>query len=275
MRAVQIPSGPCIQRRAAPDRPEVLYQWSGPGLRVWRSLFRQKIIIRARHLMSMENKRIGWIGLGNMGLPMANNLIKAGFPVTVYNRTASKAGPLQAAGAGLAASPADLWQKADIVITMVSDDAALKAIHEGNRGLAAGIESPAPANPSAGERKLLIDMSTVSPATSRELAGVLASKGVDYLDAPVSGSVKPAELGQLVIMVGGKKECYEAALPIFGKLGKRAFWLGAQGAGNLAKLAINLLLAFHMEGLAEALVFGREKGIRPEALLAVIGETAL
>lgn len=233
----------------------------------------------------MGNKRIGWIGLGNMGSPMARNLIKAGFPVTVYNRTASKAAPLLAAGAALAVSPADLWQQADVVITMVSDDAALRAVHEGDRGLVAGTGSQDPATASASqevrspastsERKCVIDMSTVSPATSRELAAVLATRGVDYLDAPVSGSVKPAELGQLVIMVGGKYQCYDAVRPIFRTLGKHAFWMGEQGAGNVTKLAINLLLAFHMEGLAEALVFGREKGIRPETLLDVIGETAL
>jgi 3-hydroxyisobutyrate dehydrogenase len=122
---------------------------------------------------------------------------------------------------------------------------------------------------------MVIDMSTVSPVTSRELAGQLAVKGVDYLDAPVAGSVKPAELGQLVIMVGGKKECYEAALPIFERLGKASFLMGEQGAGNAAKLAINTLLAFNMQGLAESVLFAREKGIRPEAMLAVIGESAL
>jgi len=118
-------------------------------------------------------------------------------------------------------------------------------------------------------------MSTVSPATSRDLAAKLAAVGVDYLDAPVAGSVKPAELGQLVIMVGGKKEAYERAVPIFEKLGKAQFHLGEQGAGNNAKLAINTLLAFNMQGLAESVLFASEHGIRPEAMLAIIGESAL
>ena len=211
----------------------------------------------------MDNNRIGWIGLGNMGVPMVRNLLKAGFEVTVYNRTAAKAAPLQQEGAGLAASAADLWAAADIIITMVADDAALKEIHDG------GFRDGAQAG------KMVIDMSTVSPATSRELAGQLAIKGVDYLDAPVAGSVKPAELGQLVIMAGGKKEAYEAALPIFTKLGKACFLTGEQGAGNAAKLAMNTLLAFNMQGLAEAVIFAREKGIRPEAMLAVVGESAV
>jgi 3-hydroxyisobutyrate dehydrogenase len=219
----------------------------------------------------MTTKRIGWIGLGNMGIPMVKNLLRAGFDVTVCNRTAAKAVPLQEAGARIAASPAALWANADTVITMVSDDAALRQIHQGGEGLPAGIHGLA----GAGTGKTVIDMSTVSPDTSRELAAKLAAKGVDYLDAPVAGSVKPAELGQLVIMVGGKKAVYEAALPIFERLGKASFLMGAQGAGNNAKLAINLLLAFNMQGLAESVVFAREKGIAPGEMLAVIGESAL
>jgi 3-hydroxyisobutyrate dehydrogenase len=223
------------------------------------------------------NLKIGWIGLGNMGTPMAKNLLKAGFEVTVYNRTAAKAAPLREAGARLAVSAAAIWADADVVITMVSEDGALREIHQGKDGLLAGAPGGAGVGAPAGaqSRKLVIDMSTVSPVTSRELAAAMAAKGIDYLDAPVAGSVKPAELGQLVIMVGGKKEVYEYALPIFGRLGKASFLLGEQGAGNIAKLAINTLLAFNMQGLAESVLFAKEKGILPEAMLAVIGESAL
>lgn len=211
----------------------------------------------------MANKAIGWIGLGNMGIPMVRNLLRAGYTVTVYNRTAAKAAALQDEGAKVAGSAAALWDAADVVVTMVADDAALKAIHQG------GFRDAARAG------GMVIDMSTVSPATSRELAGQLMAKRVEYLDAPVSGSVRPAELGQLVIMAGGKKPAYDAALPIFGKLGKASFWMGEQGAGNAAKLAINLLLAFNMQGLAEAVLFAKEKGILPDAMLGVIGESAV
>src|SRR5882757_6641787 len=186
----------------------------------------------------MDKQRIGWIGLGNMGVPMVRNLLKAGFPVTVYNRTASKADPLVAEGAALAMRPGELWGKADIIITMVADDAALQEIYKGEGGLLESVPSGKTV------MKTVIDMSTVSPATSRELAGLLAERGAEYLDAPVSGSVKPAEQGQLVIMVGGKRSVYESALPIFEKLGKASFLLGGQGAGHSTKLAINLLLAF-------------------------------
>jgi 3-hydroxyisobutyrate dehydrogenase len=208
-----------------------------------------------------------------MGVPMVRNLLKAGFDVTVFNRTAAKAAPLQEAGAKLAASPAALWDVADTIITMVADDAALQQIHQGKDGLLAGAGKAATG--SGGGGGTVIDMSTVSPATSRELAAKLAARGVGYLDAPVAGSVKPAELGQLVIMVGGKKEVYERAAPIFEKLGKAQFYLGEQGAGNNAKLAINTLLAFNMQGLAESVLFASEHGIHPEAMLAIIGESAL
>jgi len=223
-------------------------------------------------MQNMGNKRIGWIGLGNMGLPMVRNLMRAGFEVTVYNRTAAKAAALRDEGAGLAVSAAAIWEVSDVVITMVSDDAALRQVHRGSGdgdgggdGLLAGARAG----------KIVIDMSTVSPATSRELAAQLAVKGAGYLDAPVAGSVKPAELGQLVIMAGGKKETYEAALPVFAKLGKAYFLMGEQGAGNVAKLAMNVLLAFNIQGLSEAVIFAREKGILPEAMLAVVGESAV
>lgn len=213
----------------------------------------------------MNKQRIGWIGLGNMGTPMVRNLIKAGFPVTVYNRTASRAEALKAEGAGLVAHPGELWDKADVLITMVSDDAALHDIYKGQGRL---LET-APAG------RIVIDMSTVSPVTSRELATLLGMKGVEYLDAPVSGSVKPAEMGQLVIMVGGKKAVYESVRPIFEKLGKLSFLMGEQGAGNCAKLAINLLLAFNTQGLAESILFARQNGIEPRDMLGIINESAV
>ena len=213
----------------------------------------------------MNKQRIGWIGLGNMGTPMVRNLLKAGFPVTVYNRTASRAQSLVAEGAGQVTDPSDIWDKADVLITMVADDTALHALYKGTGRL---LET-APAG------RIVIDMSTVSPVTSRELSGLLGAKGVEYLDAPVSGSVKPAETGQLVIMVGGKRPVYESARPIFEKLGKVSFLLGEHGAGNCAKLAINLLLAFNTQGLAESVLFARQNGIAPRDMLAIINESAV
>jgi len=213
----------------------------------------------------MNFPSIGWIGLGNMGVPIAKNLLKAGYKVTVYNRTKSKEQVLVQAGASSASSPESLWQHCDIVFTMVTDDAAVKAIFEDDQGLLS--------SPPTG--KLAIDMSTVSPATSRYLAEECYKKGVQFLDAPVSGSVKPAEEGSLVIMVGGVAEAYQTAKPLFDVIGKLSLHLGDYGAGTSAKLAINYFLGLTIQGLAETVLFARQQGIHTEGMLKVINEGAL
>lgn len=200
-----------------------------------------------------------------MGTPMAKNLLKAGYQVTVYNRSKSKEAELIEAGAASAGSPEDLWQECAIVFTMVSDDAAVKEVYEG----AGGLVAPAAAG------KLAIDMSTVSPATSRHLADRCAQAGLQFLDAPVSGSVKPAQEGTLVIMVGGEESAYETAKPLFAHLGKVALHLGANGAGTSAKLAINYFLGLTVQGLAETVLFARRLGIDTADMLTIINEGAL
>ena len=214
----------------------------------------------------MKKQRIGWIGLGNMGTPMALNLLKAGFELAVYNRTKSKAQPLVEMGAKLATSIQELAVCSDIIITMVSDDAAVKAVFEGPDGIlrCSGLSG-----------KLAIDMSTVSPDTTKYLAGKASELGLAYLDAPVSGSVKPAQDGQLVILVGGEQAQYELAKPIFDCLGKMAIHLGSNGAGNSAKLAINLMLAFYFEGMAEMVLFANQKGISTADMMAILNEGAM
>lgn len=205
--------------------------------------------------------KIGWAGLGNMGKPMVKNLVKAGFDVQVYNRTVSKAEEFaNETGVKVAATPADLVKDVECVITMVSDDAALQEIWD--QLLAA----PLPAG------LLAIDMSTVSPDTTRAMAARVKEKGIAYLDAPVSGSVKPAEDGQLIILVGGNQVDFERAKPVFDSLGKSATLLGDNGAGNYAKLAINAFLGITVQGLAEAVIFAKKHGIGPEQLLPLINE---
>jgi 3-hydroxyisobutyrate dehydrogenase len=211
----------------------------------------------------MDKPSIGWVGLGNMGTPIAKNLLKAGYKVTVYNRTKSKEQELLEAGAASAPSLESLWQQCDIVFTMVSDDAAVKAIFE------EGLLSSAPSG------KLVIDMSTVSPATSRYLAEQCHKKGLQFLDAPVSGSVKPAQEGTLVIMVGGEEKAYETAKPLFDVIGKIALHLGDSGAGSSAKLAINYYLGLSIQGLAETVLFASRNGIATEDMLKIINEGAL
>lgn len=207
---------------------------------------------------------IGWIGLGHMGYPMARNLLKGGYTVNVYNRTVAKAEGLVNEGGLLAESVEALCLESDIIITMLSDDQAVKGVYLGEGGLLnckiAG--------------KLLINMSTVSTRTSRELDELSKAVGANFLEAPVSGSVKPAEDGTLLILVGGTEDSFRAAQPVFEKLGKAAWWLGAVGAGSGAKLAINYFLALTLQGLAETVLFAKKNGIAAEDMLRIVNEGA-
>lgn len=209
----------------------------------------------------METLQLGWIGLGNMGIPMAQQLTGAGYPVTVYNRSKGKT----VEGAATADSPAELIAKVDVVFLMVSDDAAIRELFTQPNGLLS-------ANTSG---KLIINMSTVSPGISRECADVCQQQGNTYLDAPVSGSVVQAQSGQLVVMAGGEADVVNRARPVLEKLGKLVLHVGPTGAGNIAKLAINSLLAIHAQGLAEATAFAQQNGIKAEDMLAIVNNSAL
>jgi 3-hydroxyisobutyrate dehydrogenase len=213
----------------------------------------------------MNTTKIGWIGLGKMGIPMSQQLIKAGYPVTVYNRSKEKEDPFKSKGIATASSPALLLQNADIVIIMVSDDKAIRDIFNDENGLLNAKISG----------KIIINMSTVSPAISKEMAVLCEQRGSHYLDAPVSGSVKQAEEGQLVIMVGGKEDTFEQAKPVLEKIGRLAMLVGDTGAGNTAKLVINTLLGVYAQGLAEAVVFAGQNGIKNTDLLTLINNSAL
>jgi 3-hydroxyisobutyrate dehydrogenase len=211
--------------------------------------------------------KIGWIGIGNMGVPMVKNLVKAGFQVTVYNRTIEKALALQQeVNVGIADSPAALLQDVDFLITMVTDDAALLEIYTGEQGVLSGSLPP---------NLLAIDMSTVSPQTTRKIADLCQQKGIGYLDAPVSGSVKPAQDAQLIIMAGGQKGDFDRAQPIFNALGKASLLLGDNGAGNNAKLAINLFLAITIQGFSEAILFAQQNGIDTAQFLDIVNNGAV
>jgi len=211
------------------------------------------------------NMKIGWIGLGNMGNPMALQLIKARYQVTVYNRDKNKTADLESSGALIAETPKSLLDAVDVVFLMVSDDHAIKQIFESEEGLLLAETSG----------KIMINMSTVSPAISKEMYEKSKEKGNDYLDAPVSGSVKQAETAQLVIMVGGDADVYEKAKPILEKLGKLNIRVGNIGAGNQAKLAINSLLAVYTQGLAETVLFANQNGIKTDDLLNLISNAAI
>lgn len=213
----------------------------------------------------MNQTKIGWIGLGNMGTPMAMNLIKAGLNVTVFNRTNARMKNLITAGATGAVTPANLMEKCDVVISMVSNDDAVKQLYLGENGLLSAAHTCG---------KTIIDMSTISPDTSRLIGLSCKNKEVGFLDAPVSGSVKPAQDGTLIIMVGGETSVYEKVKPIFNILGKLTIHLGENGMGSSAKLAINFFLGLNIQGIAETVLFAKDKGISAENMLTIINEGA-
>lgn len=211
--------------------------------------------------------KIGWIGLGNMGTPMVKHLVKADYEVSVYNRNEAKTAALKnEVNISIAASPAALATDSEFIIMSLSNDAAVKDVVTGANGILSG---------EAARKVTIIDMSTVSPDTTKELASLCKNKGIDYLDAPVSGSVKQALDAQLVIMVGGESAAYENAKPVLAHLGKASFLMGASGAGNSTKLAINLFLGITVLGLSEAVVFAESKGIEAKNLLPLINMSAL
>jgi len=213
----------------------------------------------------MTTTKIGWIGLGTMGNPMSQQLIKAGYPVTVYNRTKEKEESILAQGAVTASTPSALIQQTDVIIIMVSDDKAIEDIFYSDNGLLGAKTSG----------KVIVNMSTVSPAISKKVAAKCIEQGNHYLDAPVSGSVKQAQEGTLVVMVGGDVTPFEQVKPILEKMGKLAMLVGDNGAGNVAKLAINTLLGFAAQGLAEAIILARNNGIDPADLTTLINNSAL
>nr|WP_067054890.1 NAD(P)-dependent oxidoreductase [Mucilaginibacter sp. L294] len=209
--------------------------------------------------------KIGWIGLGLMGNPMSQQLLKAGYAVTVYNRHKDKEAGLKELGANTASTPKELIEQTDVVIIMVTDDKAIRDLFEGENGLFKADVS----------HKIVVNMSTVSPAISKEMAALCKAKDLQYMDAPVSGSVKQAETAQLVIMAGGDATVFEQVQPILEKIGKLAVNVGAVGAGNAAKLAINTLLSFYTQGLAEAVILAKNNGIAPAVLLNLLGNAAI
>jgi 3-hydroxyisobutyrate dehydrogenase len=207
---------------------------------------------------------IGFIGLGLMGGPMARNLLRAGFPVTVWNRTRSKAEALVPDGAKVAASPEDAAAAADVLITIVSDPPALEMVLFGadNKGPGA-LSRLRPGT-------LLIDCSTVSPVLERQVSAACDKRGIAFLDAPVTGGTWGAEKGELVFMVGGKAEVLERAVPVLEVMGKKWFLLGDTGAGQTVKLAMNLLLALNVDALAEAMALVTSSGLEAKKLVEVL-----
>jgi 2-hydroxy-3-oxopropionate reductase len=205
-------------------------------------------------------ERIGFIGLGIMGKPMARNLMKAGYDLVVHNRSREAVDEIAGEGAIPAANPREVAEQAKIVITMLPDSPDVRDVVFGENGLSEAM----------GEGSLLIDMSTISPVTTLEVVEALAAKGAHALDAPVSGGDKGAIAATLSIMVGGEADDFERAKPIFEALGKTIVHVGAAGAGQTVKACNQIVVALTFEAVSEALVLGSKAGVDPHKIVQVL-----
>ncbi|MBI5538247.1 MAG: NAD(P)-dependent oxidoreductase [Deltaproteobacteria bacterium] len=203
--------------------------------------------------------KVAFLGLGTMGAPMALNVLRSGHPLTVWNRTASKAQELERAGAKAATSPQEAARSAEVVITMLADVAAVQDVIAGPHGVVRCL-SPG---------TVVVDMSTVDPDTARRMSHVVGEAGAAFVDAPVSGTRKPAVDGTLVIMAGGPIEAIERVRPVLEAMG-RVRVVGGVGQGMAMKLVLNCVGAHMLAGFTSALVMGRMLGLRPRDMLETI-----
>ena len=208
---------------------------------------------------------IGFVGLGIMGNAMAANLLKAGFKVTVWNRSQDKSELLASAGAAIASTPRSVAEQCDIIIAMMANDPAVQSVRDGADGIIAGLK------PGKG----YVDMSTVDAETSIQSARLAHDKGALFLEAPVAGSKKPAEDGTLTIMAAGDQALYETALPALEKMGKKIMFLGETGNGARMKLANNLVMGGMMIALCEGLALASGSGLDAAQLLEVLDSGAV
>ncbi|NWL88212.1 3-hydroxyisobutyrate dehydrogenase [Paenibacillus sp. 79R4] len=204
--------------------------------------------------------KIGFIGLGTMGAPMAANLLKAGYEVTVYNRTASKCAPLVSQGAKQAASPKEAAASTDIVITMVSNDQSIEAVYDGSEGVLSGLQSGA----------IVIDCSTISPALVKQTAAKVQERGGSFLDAPVTGSSPAAIDGSLVFMIGGHADILEKCRDLFEIMGKKILYMGPNGSGAVAKIAHNAIVGINNLALAEGFAIAAKSGLPVDSFLELV-----
>lgn len=209
--------------------------------------------------------RIGFLGLGLMGSAMARNLLKAGFDVVVWNRSAERCQPLVATGAKQGRTPREVVQGCPVTCAMVSDPSAAGELCFGESGV---LEAMGPG-------KTYVDFSTVDPDTSRRIGAAVAARGGRFLEAPVSGSRKPAEEGALVILAAGDRGAYEEMGVAFRALARKTLYLGETGRGAAMKLAVNLVMGEMMVALCEGLALAEKAGLAPEDLLDVLGAGAL
>lgn len=197
--------------------------------------------------------RVGFVGLGIMGKPMARNLLRAGYPVTVHNRSRPPVDELVAEGAADGGSPRGVAEQSEVVITMLPDTPDVEQVTFGPQGLVEGLRPGS----------VLVDMSTISPVATRSIAARLRERGVEMLDAPVSGGQRGAEEGTLSIMVGGDPQTFERVRPLFQALGKSVVHVGPVGAGQVCKACNQVVVALTLQAVAEALVLAERNGVDP------------
>jgi 3-hydroxyisobutyrate dehydrogenase len=208
----------------------------------------------------LVNKKIGFIGLGVMGKPMALNLLKAGYDLIVWNRTRSKMDDLVTAGAEGVNSPQEVAEKSNVIITIVTDSSDLEQVVLGREGVFFGVHTG----------QVLIDMSTISPSVALKVSKKLSEKGVMMLDAPVSGGDTGAKQGTLSIMVGGSKKVFDENLSILEVLGKKITYMGLNGMGQTTKLCNQVICALNIQAVSEGLILGAKAGLDLKKLLEVV-----
>ncbi|KAF3961862.1 hypothetical protein CMV_013561 [Castanea mollissima] len=209
--------------------------------------------------------RIGFLGLGIMGSPMAQNLIKAGCDVTVWNRTKIKCDPLISLGAKYKSSPQEVAASCDVTFAMLANPESALEVACGEHGAASGMSSG----------KGYVDVSTVDGATSKLISGRINATGASFLEAPVSGSKKPAEDGQLIFLTAGDKSLYELVAPLLDIMGKSRFFLGDVGNGAAMKLVVNMIMGSMMASFSEGLLLSEKVGLDPSVLVEVVSQGAI
>lgn len=207
---------------------------------------------------------VGYIGLGLMGKPMARNLLKAGFPLTVHNRSQGAVQELVAEGATAADSPKALAERVDAVFSCLPGPTDVEKVYLGENGVLAGARAGS----------VLVDMSTIDPATHQKIAALAAEKGIGYLDAPVSGGTTGARDGTLSIMIGGSDEALEKVSPALKAMGQRLYHIGPVGTGAVVKIVNNMMSAINAIGVAEGLVLGTKFGIDPSVIYEVCSNSS-
>jgi len=215
--------------------------------------------------ITQENARLGFVGVGYMGRPIARRLLESGFKLTAYDRDHGKAEQLIQYGGNVAQSVSELSSSCNVVLSCLPSDEAVLAIYRGSNGVFANVH----------RGSLVIDMSTVYPETSQELSRLGSEHGVEVLDVTISGSTPAAEKGLLTLFGGGNKECFDSAESIFRVTAQKYFYLGPSGAGATMKLVVNTLLGIGMQAIAEAVALGEKAGLDRNRLLNVLAQTAV